>query len=137
MSSNDDKQPIFCVSLGTSEYPLDIIGQSAYVYLLIPGGVGRLLFVLIYAFQVALLVFLAYEVDDSRDEIFVSDFPEWVGYMSAAFLLSLRTLPHIGQGLELMLRPWWKCKETDNKCRYNADNIFQAFSLFVVGFAMF
>lgn len=91
------------VNFGTDESPKDLIGTSAYAFFLVPNVWSFLLALMVASFQCYLFVILWNDAATVTNVDFRANESDRIaGIVGAAFMLSMRVLPRIGQGMELL-----------------------------------
>ena len=113
MASDDTKEkyPVYYPPGGrfvifnfhTGESPLEIIDKSAYCYFLFANIWTFAISFAIVGFQVVLFYFLWKDTKDIETKVFTGSTSREVAIMCASFVLALKVLPQLGQGLELAL----------------------------------
>ena len=91
------------VNFNTDESPKEMIGKSAYAFYLTPNIWSKILAGTVVAFQFFLFKLLWEDLGDVQiDGFWQNDRDFFKGLLGATFMLSLRVLPKIGMGMQLL-----------------------------------
>jgi len=127
------------INLGSHESPKDIIGKSAYAFFLIPNLWSFILALIVVAFQLYLFWIMWVDSKNVTNSDFRESQSEYImGMIGAVFMLTLRVLPDIGRGMELLsmglgLSYRWAYRHEDRTKSFDAKLTFVGIVDLLVG----